>query len=118
MSTLLQLVQPQQIQADVAAVTATLPTDATIQADAAAALAASLDSIATALLDLADGVEAGVTVRQALRAQAAVLAGLISDAGTGSEKVKGIGQASDGTTRVVFTDDASGNRSVITLTLD
>lgn len=69
---------------------------------------------ATALLDLADGVETGVTFRQSQRAMAAVLCGKIADAGTGTETYKSIGGT---TTRVTGTIDASGNRSVMLLSL-
>lgn len=79
---------------------------------------ATKEAIATALLDLTSGVESSVTVRQALRAIAAVLAGLLpSGAGGGTEAFKGIGQASGGTTRVTFTVDSSGNRTAATLNL-
>lgn len=72
---------------------------------------------AAALLDLTDGIETSVTPRQALRAIAAKAAGLVSGAGTGTEVVKGIGQASGGTTRLTATVDSSGNISVWTLNL-
>jgi len=72
---------------------------------------------AAALLDLTSGIETGVTPRQALRAIAAKAAGLISGAGLGTEVVKGIGQASGGTTRMTATVDASGNISAWTLNL-
>lgn len=75
------------------------------------------DSIASAHLDLAAGIETGVTVRQATRAVAAMLAGIIGGAGTGTEAFKGIGQASGGTTRVTVTVDSSGNRSAMSLNL-
>ena len=75
------------------------------------------DSIAAAHLDLTSGIESGVTPRQAMRGIAAILAGIISGAGTGTEVFKGIGQASGGTTRVTVTVDGSGNRSAMTLNL-
>lgn len=75
------------------------------------------DSIAAALLDLANGIESGVTLRQSQRAVAAILAGIISGAGSGTEVFKAIAAASGGTTRVTVTVDASGNRSAITLNL-
>lgn len=80
-------------------------------------LQAIRDSAATDLLDLANGVESGVTLRQALRAIAAMLAGIASGGETGTEVFKGIGQAAGGTTRVTATDDASGNRTAMTLNL-
>jgi len=75
------------------------------------------DSIAAALLDLANGIETGVTPRQSLRAIAAVLAGLVADAGSGTETYKGIGQAAGGTTRVTGTVNGSGVRSAVGLNL-
>jgi len=79
---------------------------------ASANLDTQLDAIPTAaenaaaLLDLTDGIETGVTPRKAIRAIAAKAMGLISDAGTGTEVVKGIGVA---TTRGTATVDGSGN---------
>lgn len=73
------------------------------------------DSIAAALLDLTSGIESGVTPRQAIRAIAAIVAGIISGAGTGTEVFKGVGQASGGTTRATVTVDSSGNRSAVVL---
>lgn len=79
---------------------------------------ATKEAIATALLDLAAGVESGVTLRQAMRGIAAVVVGLLpSGAGTGTEAFKGIGQAAGGTTRVTNTVDNDGNRTAQTLNL-
>lgn len=75
------------------------------------------NAIADALLDRSNGIESSITPRQAIRAAAAILAGIISGAGTGTEVFKGIGQASGGTTRVTVTVDSSGNRSALTLNL-
>jgi hypothetical protein len=75
------------------------------------------DSIATALLDLTDGVESGITLRKAQRAMAAILAGIVSGAGSGTEVFKALAAASGGTTRVTVTVDSSGNRSAVTLNL-
>jgi hypothetical protein len=72
---------------------------------------------AAAMLDLADGIETGVTPRKAIRAIAALVAGLVSGAGTSTEVFKGIGHAAGGTTRVTVTADVNGNRSAITLNL-
>ena len=71
------------------------------------------NEIATALLDLANGVESGVTLRQALRAMAAVLAGKASG-GPGSSVFKGV---STSTTRVTSVSDTNGDRSSVTLNL-
>jgi hypothetical protein len=70
------------------------------------------DAVATALLDLANGVESGKTLRQALRAMAAVLAGDVTGAGTATEVFKALGNA--GTTRVTVPVDVDGNRTGVT----
>lgn len=65
-------------------------------------------SNADALLDRTNGIETGKTVRQAMRIMAAVLAGKVSGAGTGTEVFKGL----DGSTvRVTVTTDPAGNRT-------
>ncbi len=66
---------------------------------------------ADGLLDRANGVESGMTVRQAMRIVAAVLAGKVSGAGTGTEIFTGIDGA---TQRVEVTADAAGNRTNVT----
>ena len=72
--------------------------------------AAGQNLVAAALLDLADGVETGVTVRQGLQRMAAVLAGEISGAGSGTEVFVGL----DGvTTRVTVTATAAGDRTSV-----
>lgn len=62
---------------------------------------------ATALLDLADGVESGKTLRQALRLIAAACAGKRSNTGTTSEQFDAVGNP--GTARIVSGLDSSGN---------
>ena len=74
-------------------------------------------AIEAAVMDTADAIETGITTRKALRAIAAMLAGIASGGGTGTEVFKGIGQAAGGTTRLTITDDSAGNRSAITLNL-
>ena len=88
-----------------------------VAGDAMALTTSERNSVADALLDRTSGIESGVTFRQAQRAMAAILAGLIADAGTATETYKGIGQSSGGTTRVTATVDVDGNRSAITLNL-
>ena len=73
------------------------------------------DSIAAALLDLADGVETAITLRNLCRAVGAALAGVLSGAATTTVTIKAIGNA--GTTRITATVDADGNRSALTLNL-
>lgn len=90
---------------------------------ASANLDTQLDALPTAaenasgLLDLSNGIETGVTPKQAIRAMAAILAGIISGGGTGTEVFKAIAAASGGTTRVTVTVDNDGNRSAVTLNL-
>lgn len=68
------------------------------------------NSVADAILDRADAIETGTTLRQAIRYNSAILCGVITTAGTSTEVFKGIGVV---TTRVTITVDASGNRSVV-----
>ncbi len=72
------------------------------------------NSIATALLDLANGVESNITLRQAVRAMAAVLAGARTDSGTNAEAFAAIG--TPGTPRVASNVDTAGDGTP-TLTL-
>jgi len=90
------------------------PSAATIAATVAAVgLSLTSDernSIADALLDRADAVDSK-TVRQALRYMAAVVAGKVRGAGTGTEIFTGL----DGTTdRVAVSATATGNRTSLT----
>lgn len=68
--------------------------------------------LATAVWDLADAIETGVTPRGAMRAQLATTAGVIADAATTTNTFK---NPAGGTTRVTATVDTSGNRSAVTL---
>ncbi len=65
------------------------------------------DSIAAALLALADGVETDVTVKQTLRLLAAGVAGKRSNCGTTSEQYDAVG--SPGTARIVGNLNSSGD---------
>ncbi len=60
---------------------------------------------------LAAAVESGVTVQRVLMDLDAVLAGVNTGAGTGTETYQAAGNA--GTTRLVYTIDSSGNRSAV-----
>lgn len=73
------------------------------------------DAIATALLDLAAGIETGLTLRQALRLVCATGGGKLSGAGTATEVFRNA--VADSKARVTATVDASGNRSAITYDL-
>lgn len=76
--------------------------------------ATALTNIAVAVLDLVNAIETGVTVRQALRACAAVLAGQ-GGPGGGHTIYHAIGNP--GTSRVDATTPGGGNRSAVNLTL-
>jgi hypothetical protein len=60
----------------------------------------------TGLLDLANTID-GKTLRQAIRIIAAMVAGLVTGARTGTETFKGLDKT---TTRAVITVDSQGNR--------
>ncbi len=68
------------------------------------------DSIAAAYLGLTNGIETGVTPKQALQRIGAVVAGKISGAGTGTEVAVGLDNSTD---RVSATVDNAGNRSAM-----
>ncbi len=70
------------------------------------------DAVATALLDLANGIETGYTARQALRLIAAAVAGKASG-GPNSAVFRNL---ADTANRITTVTDASGNRSVVTHT--
>lgn len=61
--------------------------------------------------DVPNGVDAGLTLRQAVRLMAAALAGKISGAPTGPILIR---DTADEKTRISATVDASGNRTAIT----
>lgn len=69
-------------------------------------------AIANALLDLAAGVETGVTFRQAQRLILAAMAGKLSGAETTTVNIRDTGDTKN---RIVATVDANGNRSAVTL---
>lgn len=100
--------------AAIKAKTDNLPTDPADQS----ALEALIDALPTAaenatqLLDVAAGVETGLTVRQALRLMAAVLYGKGSGLSSTSVAYRDTGDTKD---RVLATVDSDGNRSTVTL---
>lgn len=102
----------QQQWTDIDAILADTGTDGVVVTAASktgyALTAGERTSIANALLDLANGIESGVTPKQALQRMAAVIAGKVSGAGTGTEIFVGL----DGvTTRATATVDVDGNRT-------
>lgn len=78
---------------------------------AAANLDTQLDGIPDAVLDEADGVETGVTLRQAMRLNLAAAAGKLSGAATTTIAIRDVGDTKD---RITATVDADGNRTAVT----
>jgi hypothetical protein len=70
------------------------------------------NSVADALLDRTDGIEVGLTPRQAHRLQSAAAAGKLSGAATATATIRNA--VADSKNRIVATVDASGNRSAVT----
>ncbi len=70
---------------------------------------------ADALLDRANGVETGLTPRNALRLQAAATAGKLSGAATNTNTIRNA--VADSKDRITATVDADGNRTAITYDL-
>lgn len=77
--------------------------------------ASGANAIAVAHLDLADAIEAGLTVRQAHRLECSAAAAKLSGAGTTTVTIRDA--VADSKDRIVATVDASGNRSAITYDL-
>lgn len=71
------------------------------------------NAIADALLDRSNGIETGVTPRQAIRYGAAAITGVLAGAATTSITIAAIGNS--GTNRITATVDASGNRTAVVL---
>lgn len=91
--------------------------DAAIDAAEAAILAAipSAASNAAALIDLADGVETGLTPRQALRLMTAALAGKLTGAATTTIVIRNA--VADSKDRITATVDEDGNRAAVSVDL-
>jgi hypothetical protein len=83
--------------------------------DAMALTSGERDAIANDVLDLANGVETGLTLRQALRLFAAALAGKISGAGSTTIVIRNA--VADTKPRITATVDANGNRPAIAVDL-
>lgn len=103
--------------------TATMKTSVTTAATAATPTAAAVtaavtltsgerNSVADALLDRANAIEVGLTVRSAFMAISAMLFGKVTGAQTGTEVFREA--VADAKARVTITDDSSGNRSAVT----
>ncbi|NIA67781.1 hypothetical protein HBA54_04185 [Pelagibius litoralis] len=95
-----------EIATEIAAILADTGTDGVVISSATA------NAIAAALLDLANGIETGVTLRQAQRIQLSSAAGKLSGAATTSIAIRDVGDSKD---RITATVDANGNRSAVTL---
>lgn len=80
--------------------------------DGVALATATQQSIATALLDLANGVETSYTLRQALRLILSSAAAKLSGAATTSVVIRDIGDTKD---RITATVDADGNRTAVSV---
>lgn len=96
-----------------AAIAAGAITAPKIDADAITAAKVAADvgtEIANAILDLANGVETGVTLRQAQRLSLAALAGKLSGAATTTIAIRDV---NDTKTRITGTVDADGNRTAV-----
>ncbi len=78
------------------------------------AIASSGNTAADALLDRVNGIETGITLRQANRAMLAESAGKLSGGATTTNTFR---NAIDTKNRIVATVDADGNRTAITLDL-
>lgn len=100
------------LAADIAAIKAeTAATLADTGTDGVALSASTRNAIATALLDLTDGVETGETLRQALRLIRAVAVGKAAGLGTTTATFR---DKADTKNRITATVDVDGNRSAVT----
>lgn len=88
--------------------------DAALAAIAALSIPTAAQN-AAALMDLSNGVETGLTPRQALRLMVAALAGELSGAATTTITIRNA--VADDKDRIIATVDSSGNRSSLTLDL-
>ena len=87
-------------------------TDYAVPGDPMTLTSGERDTIATALLDLADGVETNLTVRGSLRLALSALAAKVS--GAAGPTVIFQNAVADSKPRITATVDASGNRTAIT----
>lgn len=98
--------------ADQSAVEAAIAsTQSTITAAIDALNDLSAAAAAAGILDAADGIETGLTLRQAMRLVTAASAGKVSGADTSTVTIRNVGDTKN---RVVATVDESGNRTAVT----
>jgi hypothetical protein len=108
------------LQSDVTAIgakTTNLPASPAAVGSAMTLTSGERDAVADAQLDRTNGVEAGLTVRNALRLALAALAGKVSGATTGSGTVVIRNAVADSKNRISAVHDSSGNRTSITVDL-
>ncbi len=100
--------------ASIKAKTDNLPTDPADASDVASLIGAvpTAAQNAAGLLDLANAVETGLTVRGALRLQSAAIAGKASGMDTTTAVIRNA--VADSKARITATVDSSGNRTVVT----
>jgi hypothetical protein len=93
-------------------ITAGTITTATSVTNAVTLTSSERNSVADALLDRANAIETGWTLRMVCRVMAAALGGKLSGAATTTVTVRDV---TDAKARITATVDASGNRSAVTL---
>jgi hypothetical protein len=106
------------IDTEVAAIKAktdTLPSSPAAAGDAMALTSGERSTLAAAILDLANAIETGLTVREALRLLTAAEGGVV--AGMTSTTVTIKNAVANSKTRITATVDADGNRSAVTIDL-
>lgn len=99
------------VETRVAELQARLPADPASASGSFTLTSGERTTLAGAILDLANGVETGRTLRQALRLILAALAGKLSGAATATITIR---DSNDGKNRIVATVDADGNRTAVT----
>jgi hypothetical protein len=97
--------------AAIKAKTDNLPASPAATGDAMALTAGERSTLAAAILDLADAIESGVTLRGSQRLILASLAGKLSGAATATVTIRNVGDSKD---RITATVDESGNRTAVT----
>lgn len=101
-----------RIDSSVGAMATDTLTAAALAADAIAEIQAGLSTLTAAQIwDLSNGVETGLTPRQAMRLLSAALAGKLSGAATATVTIRNA--VADSANRITATVDADGNRTAI-----
>lgn len=97
--------------ASIKAKTDNLPATPAATGDAMTLTGGERTTLATAILDLANGIESSITPRGALRLILAACAGKLSGAATTTVTIRNVGDTKD---RIVATVDSDGNRTAVT----